>query len=348
MSGQRGLVLVAALVLVALIAAASATSLWLTRSELWAAGNARAWLQARYSAEAGAAHAIALLAPGTDFAALVARTGGLSDPTRPGPLSFGGGGFVAFPGPPFGYSVDPAAAAPPPAGGSVLAAERVVLVSTATSVRGAQRTVVATVGRAVDPYAPAALVAADDLVQLTGSGALSPAATSIDAAATPSEARAAIGVRSPAGATAAAALGLTLLGGAPTALIRPLDLAAYGASSGLAQGSATGQAVALGTDATPLALRFGAGEVANVAGSGIVLVAGSLTIRGDVALRGALFVDGTLTLAGPGCSIEGMVWARAIEIATPCSVRFDATAIASADRALRLPRRAVLLALTDR
>jgi len=74
-SRERGIALLGSILILALLAAVTAATLWLTRSELWVAGSARAFLQARYTAEVGVWHALSLIAPGTDFAALLAGSG---------------------------------------------------------------------------------------------------------------------------------------------------------------------------------------------------------------------------------------------------------------------------------
>jgi hypothetical protein len=335
--GERGIALLASVLILALLAAVTAATLWVTRSELWVAGSARSYLQARYSAEAGVWHALALLAPGTDFAALLAGTGGVSDPATPGPLPLPGGGWVAFPGPPFGYAVAVAAEA----------GDRVRLRSSATAVRGAQRTVVATVGRAPEPYAPAALVVASGEVVVEGGvggvvlDARDPAdgGQAVVAAATDEAAAAA--------RTSLAAAGASLLGGAPPARARSFDVAAFALATGVAEDSPAVLASVHGAPGAPAALVVAGGIAPRLVGHGAVFARGALELQGDVDWHGVLYVAGELRVAATSCTVAGMVWAERIVFASGCTLRFDAAGVATADQAEPLPRRPTLLALDD-
>jgi len=341
---ERGSALVASILILALVAAVTAATLWLTRSELWVAGSARAFLQARYSAEAGVWHALALLSPGTDFAALVAGTGGVSDPAAPGPLPLPGGGLVAFPGPPFGYVVTAHAAG----------FERVRLRSSATAVRGARRSVDATVGREASAYAPAPLVA------LSGRIAVAPAleglapeagGVGLDATVPAGGNQAIVAAASLADAELAratlAAAGARLAGGAPGGRARPFDVARFARDAGLAEDSPAVLASTQGAAGAPAALLVTGGGAPRLAGHGVLFASGGLELAGDVAWRGALYVAGELRIAATSCRIDGLVWADEVSFVSGCDVRLDPAALAEADPALRLPRRPTLLALDD-
>lgn len=341
---ERGIALLGGILVLTLLAAVTAATLWVTRSELWVAGSARAYLQARYGAEAGVWHALSVIAPGTSFASLLAGTGGLADPAHPGPLPLGGGGFVAFPGPPFGYAVTVHAAS----------GERVRLRASATAVRGARRAIDATVGRELLPYAPAALVAADGEVTIAPAiEGLPPDAGGILVDAT-QPADGTQTVVAAAGAAAAetvrtvlAGAGATLLGARPAQAGRPFDVAAFALATGLAAQSPGVLASTQGGSGTPVALLISPGTAPGLIGHGVVLASGALEIVGDVDWTGVLYVAGELRLAGPSCRIDGMVWAQRISFASGCRLRFDRTALLAADGALRLPRRPTLLALDD-
>jgi hypothetical protein len=341
---ERGIALLAAILLLALLAGVTAATLWMVRSELWVAGSARAFAQARYGAEAGVWHALSSLAPGTDFAALVAGRGGLADPTAPGPLPFPGGGFVSFPGPPFGYvvTVQP------------LASERVRLRSVATSVRGARRTVVATIGRELLPYAPAALVVGSGRVTIAAAlHGLAPEAggVAIDARVPASGTQAIVAAATAAAAelawTSLAAGGATLLGATPTVRARPFDVAAFATDTHLVLQAPTVLAANQGVAGTPVALLIAPGSAPRLVGHGALFVGGSLEIAGDVDWSGVLYVAGELRLAATTCRITGLVWAEEISFANGCLLRFDPSLPAEADGAVRLPRRPTLLALDD-
>ena len=342
--GEGGLALLAAVLVLALLAAVSAATLWLVRSELWVAGSARAFAQARYSAEAGAWHALSVIAPGTDFDTLVAGTGGLSDAAVPGPLPFPGGGAVEFPGPPFGYAVTVHA----------LDAERVRLRSTASAVRGARRSIDATVGRDLEPYAPAAVVVVSGAVTVAPelSGLAPEAGGVLVDAASPAEGGQGLMAAATADAASAAwaslvASGATLVGGIPRVRARAFDVAAFAAASALAEEAATDLAGPRGTAGSPVALRLTPGIAPSLQGYGVVLVAGDLEVAGDLDWQGVLYVAGALHVRGPSCRITGMAWTGALRLATGCLFRFDSPALAAADAALRLPRRPTLLALDD-
>ncbi|MBY0280362.1 hypothetical protein K2Z84_33940 [Candidatus Binatia bacterium] len=343
-AGERGIALLAAVLILALLAAVTAATLWLVRSELWVAGSARALVQARYSAEAGAWHALAKIAPGTTFASLVAGTGGLADATDPGPLPFGGGGFVAFPGAPFGYAVTVHA----------IDAERVRLRATATSVRGARRTVDATIGRESAAYAPAALVVTSGAVAIAPAlSGLAPESGGIlvDATMPMDGGQAIVAATTPDAASAVwsslAASAATLAGRDRRALARGFDVAAFASTSTLVRERAEDLASARGTVASPAAVYLGAGTAPLLQGAGVVLVGGDLVVDGPVDWRGVVYVAGELHLRGPSCRIDGMLWVRALRLTTGCALRFDRSALSAADGVLRLPRRPTLLALDD-
>ncbi len=350
-SGEQGVVLVGAIVLLALIAAVGATTLWWTHSELWAAGSARALRQARYSAEAGVHHALALLAPGTDFAALRAGTGGLAWPDEPGPLPVAGGGWVVFPGPPFGYGVgvadDPGFSG---AGSSTRAGERLRLRSWGTSVRGASRAVLGTIGREAEPYAPAALVAASGALAIEPGEATPGVVPSlvIDASQPPEGGQAALGAASAEGAIALERSGAELHGVPRSLEVIPIDIQAFLAAAGVTATRLDVGAAATPSDAaSPGALLLANESVAGLVGDGLVAALGDLEIRGPIDFRGVLLVSGALRLSGVPCSVAGMVWARRVAVAGDCTIRHDRPAVTAADGALRLPRRAVLLSLVD-
>lgn len=342
--GERGLALLAAVLVLALLAAVTAATLWLVRSELWVAGSARAFAQARYSAEAGAWHALSVIAPGTDFDALVAGTGGLSDAAAPGPLPFPGGGAVEFPGPPFGYAVTVHA----------LDAERVRLRSTASAVRGARRSVDATVGRDVEPYAPAPLVVVSGAITVAPelSGLAPEAGGVLVDASSPAEGGQGVVAAATADAASSAwatlsASGATLVGGMPRARARAFDVAAFAAATALGEEAATDLVGPRGTAGSPVALRLAPGIAPSLRGYGVVLVAGDLEVAGDLDWQGVLYVAGALHVRGPTCRVRGMAWTSNLVLTTGCSFRFDRPALAAADAALRLPRRPTLLALDD-
>ena len=342
--GERGLALLAAVLILTLLAAITAATLWLVRSELWVAGSARAFLQARLSAEAGAWHALSRIAPGGDFAALLAGTGGLADAADPGPLPMPGGGFVEFPGPPFGYAVTVHA----------IDAERVRLRSTATSVRGARRVVDATVGRAADPYAPAALVVPSGTIAIDPAlvGLAPDAGGVLVDAVSPADGTQAVVAASDGDAAAAAwsslaASAATLRGATARARARPFDVAAFATATGLAAVQAEDLTTTRGTAEAPVALRVAPGAAPLLQGHGVVLVAGDLVVDGPLDWRGVLYVAGELHVRGPACHVDGVVWTNALRLTTGCSLRFDRAALTAADGALRLPRLPTLLALDD-
>jgi hypothetical protein len=344
----RGAVLMTCLLLLAALLAAGATSLWLTQSELWAAGNARAARQVRHTAEGGVLHALAVLAPGADFGALLAGTGGLADPARPGPLPLVGGGWVEFPGPPFGYAVS-IAAAPPAADGS----PRVLLDATATAVRGARHRIRATIGRGIDPYAPAPLVVSAGRLSFAGAAVGSPGVPGVVL-----DARRAVGseqaslAATTAEATAAAraacdAASASFLGPRPTTVARAFDVDDFVSASGLPAQPIALLDGAVGSAEAPAAVRVEPGDAQRLTGAGVLLVDGDLTVRAETHWTGVLLVAGRLRLEGAPCRVAGMIWSTETELAAPCEIRLDPDAITLADAVLRLPRLPVLLALAD-
>jgi len=345
---SSGMILVSSLLLLTLLALAAGASLYLTRNELWVAGNARAARQARYSAEAGLRHAVALLAPGTDFTALLRRSGGLARADDPGPLPLAGGGWVDFPGPPFGYWVE-IDNDREPGGPSTDGNERIVLAASGTSVRDAARKVLGTVGRATQPYAPAALVALDGSIVLDPG--LEGSTVRIDAGNASDPRPATIAASSDTAAlaalTAARARGVELLGAPATAVALPFDVAELAARVGTAPRSPDDLASDLGSRASPSVAVVRGGVAPGLRGAGVLVATGDLEIRGALDFAGVVAVAGALRLAATACALEGMVWARSVVLDRSCTIRFTGTAIGLADQAIRLPRRAALLAFED-
>lgn len=333
---ERGLVLVSVVLVLGLLGLATGGSLWMTRAELWAAGRARSERQARYTAEAGVWHAMAVLAPGAGWSAVRDREpAALSEPDEPGPLPIGAGGWAVFPGPPFGYGVE------------IVSAERagLVLRSSATAVRGARHRLDATVVRARSPYAPAALVlsngplvlgaealASGPRVVLLGEGRAS--VMTVDRAARDAVLR---------------ELGDSArVEGEVSSGLRRFDVARFAEDAGLAIQPVDQLALGLGEEGSPVALRVRGGTVGRLEGTGAFFVDGDLDVRGEVSFQGALFVSGRLQLAAAGCRLRGLVWADSVSLSGPCEIVHDAAAIREADEALRLPRLPVLAALASR
>lgn len=348
MRRERGLVLLSVVLILTLLALATGASLWLTRSELWAAGHARAETQAAYSAEAGVRHALAALAPDVDWSALVnGAPAALADPAQPGPWPIGGPGRVSFPGPPFVYAVEridegeaeDVAAAP----------ETVLLRSSATAVRGAKREMVAIAGRASRPYLPAALVLDRGALELEAAAlggphdprvvldarAAGPAASALASASAESLAAA---------LEEASRAGVTLHGGTSSSA-RSFDVARFAERSGLATAPPDVLAAPLGSTEAPAALLVRSGTAPALEGAGVLLSAGDLEIAGPVAFDGAVVVAGRLRLGDASCRVRGIVWARSVAFRGPCRIELDVASVEAADAVLRLPRLPVLLAL---
>jgi len=346
---NAGYAVVGTIVVLALLAVAAAGTLVVTQGELWSAGRARSRVQARYTAEAGVRHAVALLAPGTTFAPVVAAQGGVLDAGAPGPLPFPGGGWTVFPGPPYGYGVTPSLL--PAAGGP--AGERLLLLARATAVRGAERTMAGTVGRAPEPYAPAALAVGAGGVALEGAAVASagdPARVVLDATSAETgqvAVAAATEAQRAAALEAIAAGGGALLGAHASAPLLWPDVASYAAGTGIAAADPATVAMPVGTVAAPAAARLSAGTLASLSGYGAIVASGDLELHGAVDWSGALVVGGTLTVDAGPCRLAGIVFAHGVRFRSACTVRFDGDSVRMADGALRLPRAAVLLALVD-
>ncbi len=336
---QRGGALVAVIVILALLLATTGATLAMMRSHLWAAGRARAALQARASAEAGAHHAVALLAPGTSFLPVVAGTGGLSRPEAPGPLPLAGG-WTWFPAQPWGYGATPSLLP-----GTSFPGELLALDVDAIGPRGTRRHLRATVGRARQPWAPAVLVVT------SGEARLEPGASVVvDATAGAATATAALAAASREASAALLATmratGARLLGVAESAVADPVDVAAW--VSGWAAKAVDPERVAadLATSPAAIARMTGGGTMPSLEGRGVVVSTGDLEIRGRVAFTGALLVAGELRLDSSDCAIAGLASMRSLR-AAGCSLRADPVAIAAADAAARLPREALLQGLSE-
>ena len=344
-ASERGVALLASILILALLAAVTAATLWLTRSELWVAGSARAFLQARYSAEAGVWHALERIAPGTDFAALLAGSGGLVDPDRPGTAAVSGRRLRRLSGTAVRLRRHRArrrdrARAP--------ALERDRGAWRAAHGRrhawGARRSPTrrrrwsssperVTIAPALAGLAPEAGGIAIDAALPAGGTQAVVAGSTADAA--------------DAAWTSLAAASARLLGGTPRGRARPFDVTAFARATGVGEQAPSILAADQGAAGAPVGLVLAAGAAPRLAGVGALLVTGALELAGDVAWRGVLLVDGALRVTATSCRIEGMVWAREISFVTGCALRFDPAAVLEADAALRLPRRPTLLALDD-
>lgn len=337
--GQAGLVIVSVVLILALLGLVTGASLWLTRAELWAAGRARSELQATYTAEAGIRHGLAVLGPDVDWAAVVERDpAALASADEPGPWPIGAGGWVAFPGPPFGYGLEVVGSGDPDG--------RLVVRSAATAVRGASAVAMASVARAKEPYLPAALVLdggrleieaaamgteRDPLVQIWGSDVVaSLGVSSVEGLETAIDAASRSGVE---------------LRGDPIGRVRGFELERYARRSGLDEIAPAVLSVAQGTRGSPVALRIRGGTVPRLLGAGVLLVDGDLDVEGDVRWYGVVYVDGRLRVGRRDCLVDGMVWSRGVSFAGPCRITAGSEAVREADRALRLPRLPVLTAL---
>ncbi len=337
---ERGVVLLAVLLVAALLATLGAVALRLLGDEFWAAGRRRAALQARYSAEAAVHHVAALLAPGRVLPA-PPSSADLVDPLQAGPLLDLGGAPVPFPGEPFGYEAR-MIAAPPPGSGPASTASSVSkfirVLGRGWSVAGTRRGVAGALGRARQPYLPAALVVTSgELVtsptglRLSGEGAARELASrgwpELD--------------------VAGRALGWEALWTERRgALARVFDVAAFARTSGL-------ESVAL-PEGAPITLpataaRLHGGPAASLTGQGVLLVEGDLAIAGPIDFAGALFVSGTLRFAAEPCVVRGLVWARRVEVATlvHCDLAASLDALRAADAALALPRAVVVRGFVD-
>lgn len=342
-SFQDGLVIVSVVLVMALVGLVTGGSLWLTRAELWAAGRARSHLQAAYTAEAGVRHGLALVAPDVDWSALVDRDpAALVAPEAPGPWPIGGGGWVAFPGPPFGYGLDIVA---PPAGEPAVGT--LVVRSAATAVRGAETVVVATVARDSRSYLPAALVLTD--------GGLEVDAAAIGTETAPRVELLGEDEAAPLGTPTAPELATVLdqaetwgvaLAGEPISGVRRFDVDRFARRSDFDEISVDALAVEQGTRSKPVGLRLRGGSGLQMRGVGVVFVSGDLEVLGDVAWEGVIVVDGRLRIGHGACRVEGLVWSRGVSFAGPCVVAASRAAVDRADGALRLPRLPVLTGLT--
>lgn len=334
---ERGCALVAAVVVLALLLATTGATLTMTRSHLWAAGRARSAWQARASAEAGARHAAALIAPGTSFSPVVDGTGGLARPGAEGPLP-ATGAWTWFPGPPWGYGVV-ASLAP----GATPPGELLVLDVEATGPRGTRRHLRATLGRARAPWVPAVLVIeGGTAIVETGS------ALAVDASASPGIAALAAGSRESSARLLAAmqAAGARLAGEVDAVVVDPVDVPAW-AGVPLAD-TVEPPAIAgeLAASAVAIARVTRGGQAPSLEGRGTIVSLGDLRVTGRVDLAGVLVVDGELRLDSPACRVAGLVLARSLRT-SGCAFRADPAAIADADAAMRLPREALLLGLSE-
>lgn len=342
-ASQGGLVLVSVVFVLGLVGLATGGTLWLLRAELWTLGRARSQLQAAYTAEAGVRHGLALLAPDVDWIALVERDPvALASAGDPGPWPIGSGGWVAFPGPPFGYALEIVSAIDPRSSGPVFVR------SSATAVRGAVAVTVASVSRDAVPYLPAALV-------LSGGG------LEVEAAATGTAqdprveligAEGAASLGTPGESELAEALERAesagfLLDGVATSGVRPFDIERFARRSALEEASVDVFEVEHGTPNAPAALRLRGGSVSRLRGVGVVLVSGDLEVVGEVEWRGAIVVGGRLRMGEGPCRVDGIVWSRGVAFAGGCVVVADHSALELADRALRLPRLPVLTGLVS-
>ncbi|MFP6664878.1 MAG: hypothetical protein VCC00_11795 [Deltaproteobacteria bacterium] len=330
-AAQRGIVLISALLLLVLLTAATGAGLWLVRSDLWAAGAARAELQALYTAEAGLFAAAAGIAPATL---------GLNEPEAWQALPIGIKQF--FPGPPFGYRLRN------PRGGFGSGGRPLLRLEVESeAVAGARRHLEATIVRREQAYAPAAM-----LIRLGGID-LTQAALSLATAPN-------LRLRGTVSAPALAAAGeeverrlFALLADSrvhvrprgPIGFAAPIAIAAFAA--------ATGRPVEAGPLFSPPAggahLRFlGGGTLPNLVGDGLVVSLGDLRIENAFDFAGVLLVAGRLELDATTCRMRGFVQADSLVLHAPCEFVLDPQAVRAADALEPLPRAARVHSLQDK
>ncbi len=337
---EGGVVLLAVLLVAALLATLSAVALRLLGDEFWAMGRRRAALQARYSAEAAVHHVAAVLAPGRALPEPL-NPADLVDPLQASPLLDLGGAAVPVPGEPFGYEAR-LIEARPAGGGSIPAAASgsnfIRVLGRGWSVAGTRRGVAGALGRARQPYLPAALVVTSgELVTLPAGLRLSG-----EGAARELAARGFVELEA-----AGRALGWEVLETERRgALARVFDVAAFARTSGLESvGLSAGAPIVLAATAA----RFRGGSAGSLTGRGVLLVEGDLAITGAIDFAGALLVSGTLRLEAEPCAVHGLVWARRVEVAASvrCDLFASLEALRAADAAAALPRAVVVRGFVD-
>jgi hypothetical protein len=329
-SAQGGIVLISALLLLVLLAAATGAGLWLVRSDLWAAGAARAELQALYTAEAGLFAAAARIPPAT----LPLNEPRAWKDTQVDIKHI-------FPGPPFGYWLRN------PRGGLGSGGRPLLRLEVESeAVAGAWRRLEGTIVRREEAYAPAAVLIRRGGIELTGSAlslssapnlrlhgtsdapALVAAVEEVERRLFPllSDSRVEILPRQPIGFAAGVAIAEFA-----EATGRPLE---------------AGPLVVLPTGGSHL--RFlGGGTLRSLEGDGLVVSLGDLRIENALDFAGVLLVAGRLELAVSRCRLQGFLQADSLLLHAPCDFTLDRQAVREADAMEALPRAARVHAIRE-
>lgn len=329
-SGQRGIVLISALLLLVLLTATTGAGLWLVRSDLWAAGAARAELQALYTAEAGLFVAAAAIAPATlplnESRAWEALPIGIKE---------------IFPGPPFGYWMRN------PRGGLGSGGRPLLRLEVESeAVAGARRYLEATIVRREQAYAPAAVLIRRDHIELRG------AALSLFSAPN-------LRLRGTASAPALAAATeeverrLFALLSDSRVEMEPRGPIGFAAAVAIEQfAGASGRPVEAGpVFALPVGgshLRFlGGGTLGALEGDGLVVSLGDLRIENSLDFAGVLLVSGRLELDASPCRLRGFLQADSLVLHAGCEFILDPQAVREADALEPLPRAARVHAIRE-
>ena len=342
---RRAVAIVGAVVTVALVLTLLATGLLVARGDRIFAANLRDGTATYFRTRGVALRVAADLPAGYAFDTILLGPDGIGGTGDDGTVP------DALPDAGCGVTMDDATA-PDQTPGSV-ASDRVRLRATCLGPRNASRTIEITLARARDPFVPGALYLDRPTID-----ASAPVVLAGGDHAPGDPAGQSTGPGHPVAAAAGAGLDMGIPlpppvtdgSGGPVA-VEPaprMDDEAFSARmlaadvpllADLSPTSLTAPVVHLPTDAR---------LTSAAAGSGLLVVDGTLSIAAPFEFTGVVIVGGGLDIAPTGSvSVRGWLWVRgagarvAVAAAGPLTVRFAADAVANADALVPLPRRAV-------
>ena len=349
LGNQRGTALVAALSISMILLPLGALVALQCRTDLSIQHNLRSDIETFYIAEAGLAHAVAEIPPGSSFEQLLAGPDHITGTGDDGTFPFVEGPPAAFPSPPFRYDVRVE-----PNGGTMLR-----IVSRASGANGSAKVVETLVTRSPLPFTPAALYAetTSTNVSLGGNFRLSGIDHQVGFPPVPqTNPTAPVPALSTPRADAELPLRTDLSGAAPgqvsgagaapsVATVARLDVGSYASSLANAPAATVHSAAPVddatwGTRQSPQ-LSIVAGDLhvsGRLTGSGVLVVKGSFQVDGTVEFSGLVVVLGAIVFDSTSTvTLLGTLWQAAsqderLELRGSGAVAYSSDALSDPDR----------------
>ena len=348
---ESGVALVTTLATVALVLGLTAGTVLTARSDLVLFRNARDGVTTYYRAHGAAVLTVAGLPAGYSFDGLLRGPDG-----TPSTADDGTAGASSLPGCQVAATDDLGDPDPSP---MTDGNRRIRLTTRCEGPGGSVRRLEWTVGRAVGPFAPAALYLERADVQVTAPVTLDGRDHLLgDAPGFPTGSDSAVPAVASPGLSEPLPLPPDIVDGDGSAVamvpVPGIDMPALGS---LAVGGAPPLVAGVLEGPLPTGLHFVVGDarvVGATTGEGLLIVDGDLTVDATLDYAGVVMVRGALRIGADGhLVVRGSLWLegrtpdRALSAAGPLTVLYSKEGVAGADGVLALPRRAVALAQRD-